>query len=413
MTKLKKSTNQKAWLTAALGAAVACGTQAYEVPLSFFGTNLPPVDFHGFASQGFLYSSDYNYLDSDSKNGSFQFSEVGLNASFDPFPHTHITTQGFLFDVGNIGKYQPDLDYGLIDYNFSDALGVRAGRILRPEGIYNTVQSVDLTRTFILLPQGMYDARYRDFSGAVDGGSVYGSLGLAKAGSLSYEVYGGMVTLSDHGGVARYLEDTLNHPPYTSYNGEGDFPEFGLQLWWNTPVSGLRAGLAAIESIDYNFDYSISPLIGGPGDIHSSLDTTGLHPSLEYQWKNWTFQTEYRVNYQTVDNTSGGRPYNAGSGHAANETWYAAAAYRFNKWFEAGTYYTEDYNDLYDTGNSKQYQKDLALSFRFDPTDWWIIKIEGHYLHGTGLLHDNADNPIGGQDDRGWFMLDLKTTVSF
>jgi hypothetical protein len=53
----------------------------------------------------------------------------------------------------------------------------------------------------------------------------------------------------------------------------------------------------------------------------------------------------------------------------------------------------------------------LALSFRFDPTDWWIFKVEGHYIRGTGLLDDN--NQPTPQDDRGWFMLAVKTTFSF
>jgi len=403
----------KALLTAALGAAAACGAQAYEVPLSFIGTNMPPLDFHGFASQGFMYSSDYNYLDSDSKNGSFQFTEVGLNASMNPFPHTRITAQGFLFDVGNVGKYQPDLDYALIDYNFCDALGVRAGRILRPEGIYNTIQSIDLARTSILLPQGMYDARYRDFSGAVDGGSVYGGFGLGKAGTMSYEVYGGMVNLSEQGGVARLLQDASNHLPYSSYTDVNDFPEVGMQFWWNTPVAGLRAGLAANEAFGFSYDYWISPKIHGPGAVNSSMDATVIHPSLEYQWKNWDFQAEYLIRYEPAESTASGHPYNAGPGHLGADTWYAGASYRFNKWFETGVYYTEDYNDIYDRSNSKQYQKDLALSLRFDPKDWWIIKIEGHYLHGTGLLHDNSNNPAGSRDDRGWFMLELKTTLSF
>jgi len=53
------------------------------------------------------------------------------------------------------------------------------------------------------------------------------------------------------------------------------------------------------------------------------------------------------------------------------------------------------------------------LSLRFDLTDWWIFKVEGHYIHGTGLINDNAANSGMTYDDRGWFMLALKSTVSF
>src|SRR5205085_6043474 len=136
-----------------------------------------PITFHGFVSQGFLASTKYNYL-GDSMNGSFRFTEAGLNASINPFPRTHIAAQGFLFDVGDVGRYEPVLDYASIEYTFNDYLGLRGGRIRRPQGIYNTVVDVDLARTSSLLPQGLYDARWRDFYASLDGGEFFGSLPL-------------------------------------------------------------------------------------------------------------------------------------------------------------------------------------------------------------------------------------------
>jgi hypothetical protein len=68
-------------LTATILAAG--GAQAYELKL---GTNMPPVDFHGFASQGFLDSTGYNYLANNTERGSFKFSEAAINASMNPFP---------------------------------------------------------------------------------------------------------------------------------------------------------------------------------------------------------------------------------------------------------------------------------------------------------------------------------------
>ena len=124
---------------------------------------LPPVTFHAFLSQGFLYSSDYNYL-GDSTRGEFRYTEMGLNASFNPFPRTRVSAQGFAFKVGDQGSYEPVVDYASVEYTFNDELGLRAGRVRRPQGIYNHIQDVDLARTWVLLPQGLYDARWRDFS---------------------------------------------------------------------------------------------------------------------------------------------------------------------------------------------------------------------------------------------------------
>jgi hypothetical protein len=48
---------------------------------------------------------------------------------------------------------------------------------------------------------------------------------------------------------------------------------------------------------------------------------------------------------------------------------------------------------------------------RFDLKPWWIFKIEGHAINGTGLLRDSASNPVTKNND--WFMLAVKTTFSF
>ncbi len=77
--------------------------------VSFEGTDmtvrgLPAITFHGFASQGFIDTSSYNYLAADTKGGSFEFSEFGLNASASPFERTRIAAQAFMFDVGDVGN---------------------------------------------------------------------------------------------------------------------------------------------------------------------------------------------------------------------------------------------------------------------------------------------------------------------
>jgi hypothetical protein len=413
----KPSFSHKTILALTATILAASGAQAYEVPLSFLGTNMPPLDFHGFLSQGFLDSSKYDYLANNTKGGSFKFSEAGMNVSMNPFPHTHIAAQGFLFDVGNVGEYQPTLDYALVDYNFSDAFGIRAGRIIRPEGIYNASQSIDLARTAVLLPQGLYDSRWRDFTASVDGGSVYGDIGLGKGGDLSYEVYAGMVNLAKDGGIARWLESTLNSP-YTKYYGVNGFPELGGQLWWNTPLDGFRVGVAGYQAFGVSYDYAAFnpsyPLNNHFAPLTGFVDVTEGMFSLEYVWKNWTFQAENRIQYYNIHNEMGGQTVGVHT-FSTPDAWYVGAAYRFNKWFEAGTYYTSDNANLGNVSSpaSSAYQNDWAVSLRIDPKPWWVIKVEGHYLQGTALLNDSFSNPTANENGGGWFMLALKTTVSF
>ena len=402
---------RKLFLTFTAGVLATTGARAYELKL---GTNMPPVDFHGFVSQGFLLSSAYDYLGESTRSGDPKFFEAGVNASFNPFPRTHITAQGFMFDVGNVGEYQPFLDYAQADYTFNDEIGVRAGRIRRPQGIYNAIQDIDLARTFVLLPQGMYDARWRDWSAGLDGGDLFGNIGLgkgAKAGSISYEAYAGLVNMTGNGGVARYIENGLPPSPIGSFQDIDSTPVFGGQLWYNTPVDGLRFGASLAFMDGFGYNVTVNPPYG-PGSLHNVGNVILQQYSAEYLWKNWTFQAEYYTYNVKADEHA--RAYgNAVVGSVSDNpaTWYVAASYRFNKYFETGAYYTQ-FRDYSTSGaNPDGHQNDAALSFRFDPKDWWTFKIEGHFIQGTGLLRDNNNNPV--RDNSDWFMLAVKTTVSF
>ena len=389
-------------MSAAAGLLAVSGARAYEIKT---GTNLPPIDVHGFISQGFLYSSDFNYL-GRSSDGEARFFESGLNVSMNPFARTRITAQGFMFDVGDVGQYEPVLDYALIEYTLNDHLGVRAGRIRRPSGIYNHIQDVDLARTFVLLPQGVYDARWRDFSSSLDGAELFGSFSLSKAGSISYEVYAGMQSMSDNGGVASLIRNSLT--PGQKFTGIDDCQIYGGQLWWNTPLDGFRAGFAG-GYLDH-WAYGVN---AGPVTVHTVDNIPFFQGSLEYQIKSWTFQAEYYT-YTAQGHTFYSAFFPTAETKTHPDSWYVSASYRFNKWFEAGAYYNERYENADHRsalGNSDDAQRDTALTLRFDPKDWWVIKIEGHYINGTSLLQDNAKNPD--RDNRGWFLLALKTTLSF
>ena len=383
-------------------AAFTAG-QLEAADLNLFGTNGPAVEFHGFASQGFLASSDYNYL-GDTSHGSFRFTEAGLNASVDPFPRTRISAQAFTFDVGDAGDYDLVLDYAQAQYTFNEWLGVRAGRIRRPEGIFNEIQDVDLAYTWVLVPQGVCNSRWRDMYLSVDGGEFFGTLPMSKAGSMSYEFYYGLQRPQLDGGFAIQKE---NLPPDIKLAWINSPWLGGGQLWWNAPWNGLRVGAALNLDQDLTFVN-----VNGRRSVGSPLTQ---RYSLEYFWKSWTFQGEYFTSRVMYQNSGGGQPDSVKL--IDPDGWFASAAYRFNRWLETGAYYTEYYPDKNDRNGaalaapSDGCQKDAAVALRFDPTSWWIFKIEGHHINGTGQLFDNVANPARG--DNGWWMLAVKTTVSF
>ncbi|MBU1055719.1 MAG: hypothetical protein KKC46_18115, partial [Proteobacteria bacterium] len=70
-------------------------------------------------------------------------------------------------------------------------------------------------------------------------------------------------------------------------------------------------------------------------------------------------------------------------------------------------------DDVVETATLKDHsawQKDLALSARFDINSNWIFKVEGHKVNGTAdvLLADNSD-----RSEKDWYYGAAKLTFSF
>lgn len=217
--------------------------------------------------------------------------------------------------------------------------------------------------------------------------------------------------------MARNIQNSL--PAVVgSYEGIDNSLITGAQLWWNTPLDGLRAGLSFGQVLDFTYKIGVNAPSPVTGIQTSSSNIPFYQASLEYLWKSWTFQAEY-YNYSLMSDSSWSNPLLGGLSHdrTATDSWYVGASYRVNKLLELGTYYSEAYANVNDRSGenlanpSDAYQKDVALSARFDIKDWWIFKLEGHYYRGTSLLFDNKNNP--NRDEDGWFMFAAKTTFSF
>jgi hypothetical protein len=104
-------------------------------------------------------------------------------------------------------------------------------------------------------------------------------------------------------------------------------------------------------------------------------------------------------------------------------------AYHVNSWFTPGVYYSLYFPDASDRSGRKPafgsvpgspgigraaYQHDVALSLRYDLNQYWLLKVEGHFMHGTaGLTTALNDNQPLSSLRQDWGVLLLKTTASF
>ena len=114
------------------------------------------------------------YLAAKSQRGSFDFNEVGINFTKSLGERLRFGIQFFARDVGPVGNDTPRVDWFFLDYRFTDWLGVRAGRLKVPFGLYNEVNDVDSARVPVLLPQAVYPILNRDLLLAQTGFELYG-----------------------------------------------------------------------------------------------------------------------------------------------------------------------------------------------------------------------------------------------
>ncbi|MBN1779979.1 hypothetical protein JW948_02545 [bacterium] len=153
---------------------------------------LDNLHIHGFVSQGYLKSTGNNYLTSDSKDGSMDYSEATINFLTSPAANFNIGTQLYARDMDLDGNLVVTIDWAYGDYHWKDFMGVRVGRFKNPLGLYSKVRDVDMARVPIFLPQGIYGEAERDMNLAINGVGLYGNIPASAAGDFDYEVvYGG------------------------------------------------------------------------------------------------------------------------------------------------------------------------------------------------------------------------------
>lgn len=381
------------------------------------------LSWGGFASVGYLKSSSYNYL-ANTEEGTFDYVEAGLNASWTPAKRTTVNGQVFLFELGPYGNYEPLVDYLFLDYSSEQNWGLRLGRIKRELGLYNHIQDIDMARTQILLPLGVYDHRYRGFSASVDGLSLYGSFELAQNQRLSYNLYSGYIDVPLDGGLAGYTLTTVSR--LTVDNEllalETDIV-YGAQLWYQTAIEGLTIGIGSSYMPNVStttrgvFPETLpNPFLAGQ-ELVGCADNIRYwitQASFEYSLDDWTFTgeiTDSEARFNLIQ-TLGGFPLFSDDVNSNTLAWYLSTARRLGAFEAALTYaHTPPDTGSLDSSNT-DFQTDRQVSLRYDVNDHWTLKLEFHSMSGTRrLFNQYGQNPL--LDERDWNLWATKSTFSF
>ena len=101
-----------------------------------------------------------------------------------------------------------------------------------------------------------------------------------------------------------------------------------------------------------------------------------------------------------------------------SERFYVMTTYRFDDRLVIGGYYSVNHADAGDRqGRNKlqfpvrerAFQRDAAVTLRYDVNDNWLWKLEAHFIDGAADL-SAVDNPL---PERYWGMLLARTTLTF
>lgn len=336
------------------------------------------VQFHGFASQGFVHTAENNWLTMQSSNfGSGEFTDFAVNASMQVTNQFRIGAQLYDRNLGGLGKWHPELDWGYAQYKFRPWFGIRGGRVKTVLGLYTDTQDLDFLHPYALLPQSIYPLDLRDTTISHDGGDIFGDIRLGNNfGSILYTAYGGHHSQSPHSGYA-YL---FNSDDVTFGFIAG--PQYGGDLRWRTPLNGLVVG-ASRQNTDDNTKYRLN-LPTGPVPIQTSDNSDWVNQFYgQYIWKKVQIDSEFRRFWR--DN---GVPHFSEI-QVNVHAWYVGAAYGIVRRVQLASYFSHywvgfplPYN-VQPAGTGHIYDK--AVTGRVDINRFFSLKIEGHFMAGVGL----------------------------
>jgi hypothetical protein len=361
------------------------------------------VQVHGFATQGFLYTTNNNIFGTHSSDGSPNWSEAVVNISVQPVPKLRIAVQP-RYELLGVYSNQFSLDYASADYKASDLIGLRFGKVKTPTGLLNETQDIDPSYMWSLLPQGVYPLTNRNGLLSQYGGVVYGTLGIEgspKLGKLDYRAWGGEVALASNDGYFTAEEEAgVNLPNGLTHT------QAGAALHWRAPVRGLMIGVSVAKN------NAASGNLTAEGGVLTGQELVAPYYEPDYfalyQRGKFMLAAEYNRlagNYK-VQFTGTTVPYTAFD----TRSLFGMGSYKVTEKFSAGLYYSQSFGLTTPIGTPARYSKDWALSCRYDFNQYIYAKAEQHFIDGTSQDYEPSLNPTLQPNTR---LTILKIGVSF
>ncbi|WP_261396466.1 MULTISPECIES: hypothetical protein [unclassified Halomonas] len=379
---------------------LACQAKAHASPLD-------TVQVHGFLSQALVITDDNNMFgDSSDSGGSWDYTELGINASIRPTENLLLAAQALSRRAGGIDNGSIELDYGIADWqllsNTERTFGVQLGRFKNPFGFYNQTRDVAFTRPSILLPQSIYFDRTRSLGLSADGLKLYHEERI-NDGVIHTQLGVGQAQVDDD--VEEVLGlDVLpgSFDADTSLVGQVRYEHDGGRMVFALSAASVKA--------DYDSPGAF------PGD--GKLDFQPWIFSAQYNAEQWSLTAEYAL--RDVELAG----FNAFEDNKnQGESWYVQYRRRFLDDWRWLIRYDSLVNDRDDrNGNDyeregrgpsySQYANDWTFGLQWQPHSRVMLAGEYHHVDGTAWL-PVQDNPDPRDTERSWDMWLFQLSLRF
>jgi len=357
-------------------------------PCSWAQIDFSRTQVHAYGSWGYG-ETDGNQYQLGTDQGSYEQASFGINLTATPTQRLMLTGQVLWLESETSSEdLSTELDFLFAEWRFSDAFGLRIGKVKHPFGIYSEVYRTGTVRPFLELPQGLYGSQgfvSRSYMGV--GGA--GSYRLQGDWELQYDVYVGAIDTP----VDSWFFDQQGPEQEQGPSG-GQVFEYrdviGSRVVALTPVNGLSFGGSF-----YRGTWS-------PGGAENSGITSIAENArvwgvqLEYLGAAWTVRGEYAQQsvdtdfLNTVDAAYGELAYKPG------EHWQVAARY---DWSSAdmemgqGPAPGEDpFAPAPDPLGGLQLfdHQDIAVALNYWFNSSMVVKIEYHDVSGNRIAGPGA-----------------------
>jgi hypothetical protein len=350
------------------------------------------IQIHGYATQGFIYTTQNNIFTTHSSDGSPAWTEAVVNVGAQPIPKLRVGVQGRYSLLGNLGN-AITLDWAAADYKANDNFGFRIGKVKTPVDLFNDIQDIDPSYQWALLPQSVYPLMSRNSLLAHYGGVVYGTFKLgAKGGKLDYRGWGGERELPGNDGY--FLNQTENGIALP--NGIGGVTT-GEALHWRTPISGLMIGASDYIDNIWSSNMTLTVPVEGIPVAFPGTETLNRFNSqsffAKYEKDKWLVAAEHTRLPVSGAIVVPAIAYNDPI-RVDFESWYAMVSYKLTSKLTAGVYDTQEFDRQSALGPAR-YLKDWAINGHYDFSQYIYAKVEEHIYDGTIVGYDNTLNPTG------------------